>query len=766
MSSPDPTPASPQQPVTTTPTGAAALPAAPLTSAEPEEGQEGGRRRLYIAAGIGIAVLIGLVIVLLPFFRISRGQEERKGKAPEDLLTQARQSLARDTDVNTCRTALQQINSHLLKKPDMRPPGWQPGQREETQRLLGLPDADLSEADSSTYTTLDGQHLDTCYLFRDAVRSLEPRGIPDEDAPQPLDRVAGAFGWAVREVRLQPHANYTTPPSFAVRRSWGTELERALVFLEMLRQIHESRQLPVGDPRKIAQGEITGCLVFLPEDAEGKQERLWACGVLIKDDPNLYLFDPRLGLPLPGPDGRVATLADACTDGPDNPLRRLDLVPGSQKKEERYDVTAEDARKAVLRQVASLSAVSPRMRHLQDVVLKPRKPEERVQLAVDVVQQRQRLNQAGEAAKAKGWKGKVEAWQDVEAGTQPVKLVPGATLLRRFLPPEEGGTDTVHQFPVGFGFSLPATWRQWFEFEMVPWGALPSQFRDYLQFPPNIGLGQRVRFRFANYWIAPALEPGKQRDLMLRGRYAKAVPELNNESTLLEDRLEREKNERAAALAKGKDAAGNQITLESLVYDWVNDKAKPAYANLLRAEQAGNQEEVTAATAQVEAVWNEGIPVRVLLDGAVAKARQPDLAYWQGLCMQEQAELAQIQADLLEARLLRLGANAHEKDRQAAEKARKAAQKAWRDARGVWISYLANYNATPARPVPDRPGARRMLARAILLYNDPSSPITPAARRAAALAQLEDQSDGATAFDKIASAYAAREVRRWWLGKV
>src|SRR5207237_162205 len=139
--------------------------------------------------------------------------------------------------------------------------------------------------------------------------------------------------------------------------------------------------------------------------------------------------------------------------------------------------------------------------------------------------------------------------------------------------PEEGGTDKPRPIPFGAGLHIDLTLRQLYEYEMVPWGALPGQFRDPNQFPPNIGLGQRVRSRFAGFWIQPALEPRKQRDLMLRGHYHKASPLLNDDSTKLEGSLDAEKD-----LARKLAADGT--SLSRVVSDWAETKARPLYAEL------------------------------------------------------------------------------------------------------------------------------------------------------------------------------------------
>jgi len=92
----------------------------------------------------------------------------------------------------------------------------------------------------------------------------------------------------MRQVSLEENSD-RVPPAFTLRRGWGSSLERALVFVELLRQ--------VGTP-----DQLRGCLVYCPEKPSGLP-RLWACGVVVDNGDDIYLFDPRLGLPVPAAGG-------------------------------------------------------------------------------------------------------------------------------------------------------------------------------------------------------------------------------------------------------------------------------------------------------------------------------------------------------------------------------------------------------------------------------------------------------------------------------
>jgi tetratricopeptide (TPR) repeat protein len=94
-------------------------------------------------------------------------------------------------------------------------------------------------------------------------------------------------------------------------------------------------------------------VVLLGLDDKQNPSRPWL-PALVKDD-DLYLFDCRLGLPIPGPEGRgVATLAQVAAD--DALLRRLDL-----DTEHPYPVHAGDLEHVVAYIEASPESLSRRM---------------------------------------------------------------------------------------------------------------------------------------------------------------------------------------------------------------------------------------------------------------------------------------------------------------------------------------------------------------------------------------------------------------------
>jgi hypothetical protein len=138
-------------------------------------------------------------------------------------------------------------------------------------------------------------------------------------------------------------------------------LERAFLFLATLQQLG-----------------IDGCLVALP----GKPGAFdfWI-GVLA--DKEIYLFDTRMGMPLPGPDGRgVATLRHVRTAS--DPFAALHI-----DDKHRYDVSADQIKQLQLQVSLPLSALAPRMKQLEQLL-----GTNRIRLAIDLTAVRERFQNA------------------------------------------------------------------------------------------------------------------------------------------------------------------------------------------------------------------------------------------------------------------------------------------------------------------------------------------------------------------------------------
>lgn len=218
---------------------------------------------------------------------------------------------------------------------------------ERTERVLralaerGQLRADqLQDVHLQRFTVEDVQHIQSCMLLAEIASYARGTDVDD------VSRARSLFDWVVRNIELVPaddpdHAALLafTGPVFnsALLIGKGTQLERAWLFVLLLRQLH-----------------MQACLVGPVNPAGGFQPR-WV-GVLIGGE--LYLFDPLLGLPVPSADqAGVATLRELAAE-PDAVLGRLAAVPEAAPKPAELESIA-------LRLEAGTAFWTPRMKLLE-----------------------------------------------------------------------------------------------------------------------------------------------------------------------------------------------------------------------------------------------------------------------------------------------------------------------------------------------------------------------------------------------------------------
>jgi len=196
------------------------------------------------------------------------------------------------------------------------PPDWKldPMVASLPRELLELPQ--MKNLDQMRLSRFDGHALQEAVWFRDV--SLWARGNVLDD----LEQAQSLFDWMVRNIQLEADDPKRIPlfPWETLLFGRGTAAERSEVFILLVRQLGlDAAMLAVeAEPQADEDGQ--------------KTLRPWCVGVLIEGD--VYLFDPVLGLPIPGPNGAVikeggrlsinpATLAQAATDA--KLLRYLDV---------------------------------------------------------------------------------------------------------------------------------------------------------------------------------------------------------------------------------------------------------------------------------------------------------------------------------------------------------------------------------------------------------------------------------------------------------
>jgi hypothetical protein len=217
---------------------------------------------------------------------------------------------------------------------------------EQLKTMLAAPA--LATQDFDDY---DGRHLQEAVWLRDISRWTQGSDFNE------LARATALFDWTIRNIQLVP--DEAAPP----HRPWrtladgrGTAEERAWVFALLCRQ----QALDVVILELPAEGGVLIADGPKADSGSGPSDlsyqRFWLPALVHNNE--LYLFDTRLGLPIPGPSGEgVATLAQIQQD--DALLRQLDLEDAP------YPVTADAAKNVLAGLVASPFELSRRARQLE-----------------------------------------------------------------------------------------------------------------------------------------------------------------------------------------------------------------------------------------------------------------------------------------------------------------------------------------------------------------------------------------------------------------
>lgn len=177
-----------------------------------------------------------------------------------------------------------------------------------------------------TFEAYEGRLLQEAIWCRDISRWVR------SGESNRLGQAERLFDWVVRNVQLEAdEGSLPRRPWQALVYGRGTAAERAWVMAMLCRQAG------------------IDAVVLTATTAEGTP---WLCvGVVL--DGEVYLFDPRLGLPIPGPDSQgVATLAQARAD--DAVLRQLDLEAA------KYPATSADLARTSVNLVADQFSLSHR----------------------------------------------------------------------------------------------------------------------------------------------------------------------------------------------------------------------------------------------------------------------------------------------------------------------------------------------------------------------------------------------------------------------
>ena len=190
-----------------------------------------------------------------------------------------------------------------------------------------LPPQQLNELENKTWSPLrDTRHIEDCMMYYGIATRVAGAG---ED----LAKVRRVFDWAMRQVQLVPAGSLRSQslgqafarPYDVLLRGMATEsegfwAERSWLFMVLCRQLGvdtglitytKSTTLERLVPRYGSSIEVEAALMGMKKYPN--PPIIWVCTALIDD--KAYLFDARLGMEIPGPDGSgVATLDQALAD--------------------------------------------------------------------------------------------------------------------------------------------------------------------------------------------------------------------------------------------------------------------------------------------------------------------------------------------------------------------------------------------------------------------------------------------------------------------
>jgi len=348
-----------------------------------------------------------------------------------------------------------------------------------------------------------------------------------------LEQAKVAVDWVDRRILLHQHGQDGLPAAYVLRAGYGGPGDRAAAMLAMLQQMR-----------------IDGCVLALPGATEPS-----LVAVLVKKDA--YLFDPRTGRPVPGPDGSIATwkqLRDRPQLG-----EFVDLGPKAVARlETRFMVPHE--------------SLSPRMKYVEGLLQgeETHVGGERIGLYIDVV--------ALDRARAEAGLPEAKLWN-------PGPDVGPLYALRRLLPAEEGGRDTAKRL-------------QRFTLNLVPMGPVYAQYGklgllgDLNNAVDRMKLDELLKVTatlFDLYYAQP-------QEMLVRGKTESMPRRLDRILTMVAD----------AEMAD----ANNEKGLQQAAATW-RKRANDAFVLIVRNDPAGPE--------KVAKLWNEESLIYLLdprLEGA------------------------------------------------------------------------------------------------------------------------------------------------------
>jgi hypothetical protein len=337
-------------------------------------------------------------------------QVRMQAQSQQDHLGEAFELLSRIVDLNADK-AQRQIAYHLNQWLAERAEPPTASAPELLATISDLLPADIAAAriEKDRFVPADINHLRDCYLFRQVVNWINTANRDDivlQDWLQQQEQELGLqlgdqlrtaarlFDWTVRNIAFEPleepggvppglnlpygmtfqGAGYRQSDYQSLWRGTGDAWQRAGVFTKLCQQA--SLRSAVLAVQSTETGELTP----------------WCVGVFIGDE--VYLFEPNLGIHIPGP-GQVgiATLKQARSDAA--VMRRLAIAGFFD-----YSLTKEDIQQNIALLNLLPEAVSPRMKILESGLTGNR----RMSVYVDADATAEELDEAAGIAGVRLWK--------------------------------------------------------------------------------------------------------------------------------------------------------------------------------------------------------------------------------------------------------------------------------------------------------------------------------------------------------------------------
>lgn len=485
-------------------------------------------------------------------------------REPENPWGKAVTALRKDTDAGTCRRVLADLSTAGVGPGGSALPAMSDAEQGAAKTALGLTDDELKEVTGAAYTGLDAAYLAECFYLRDVGSTLDAGKLA------PAAKAARALAWVCRQVQLVPVATVVpAPASYTLRRGSGGGLDRATVFAAVCQQLGLDAVL-VGTPAANNWPPAN------PPEGKPMPEPFWAVGV--RDGTTLMLFDPRRGVPLPGPAAdKPATLAEVKA----NP----DLLKPWATDGKVTLPTADEIKASVVFPTVPLSAVSARMATFQIGA----GDELGVRVAVDVAALAKAIRACGE---------ELTPWAPPGYVLTPLRS------LREYVPVADGGNGDPAQSPWladYFRAQLPT-------FDPAPAGS-------------EIGFTDRYLYTLRAAYVRAVIETGP-REKLQRGQYLDAAR-----------LLVKQRDEYRALAEQSRDPARRAAAT-----GWVTD-LNDLYQKLRVAKLDAGSDTARQLEADVRKKW-EDKAVSALVFAAVADPIFNEATYLLALTKHEQAERA------------------------------------------------------------------------------------------------------------------------------